>query len=68
MGRFFGGGWMMILWFGVLLLVVYAIIRWTNSTKQNRIVSSDALSILAERYAKGEITTEEFNVIKKELK
>ncbi len=65
---FMGGGWMMILWIGLLIFAIVAITRWTTGSTKNLAVTRDARSILAERYAKGEITQEEFREIKKQLK
>jgi len=65
---FMGGGWMMILWIGVLVLAIVFIAKMAAAPKKNLLFTNDAQSILAKRYAKGEITREEFNMIKKELK
>ena len=64
---FMGGGWMMILWIGLLILAIIAMIRWVITPKNNLVVANNAQSILAERYAKGEITQEEFMKMKKQL-
>ena len=62
---FFGGIWMIVFWVGLIALIVWAIIRLTgrgDSTTKN-----DPLSIAKERYAKGEITKQEFEQIKQDL-
>ncbi|HEX5598380.1 MAG TPA: SHOCT domain-containing protein [Micromonosporaceae bacterium] len=51
---------MMVFWLGVILLVV-----WLVNSQRNRSAAVDdkstARRILAERYARGELDTEEFN-------
>lgn len=66
-----GGGWVevfvMILFFGLIigaLVVVYRMVAHSNSA----IAQRDPLDIAKERFAKGEITKEEFADIRKELK
>lgn len=66
----YGGGilgilFMILFWAAVILLIVwlYRQIRGTGVEG----VSKSALDILKERYAKGEITKEEFQEMKKEL-
>lgn len=67
-------------WVGILVfyaLSIYFIIRWTEewNTKIDREVSNEPITepkspmtMLKERYAKGEITKEEFDKIKEDLK
>jgi len=63
------GGWMIIIWLIIIGLIVWgviALIRHGSSGKD----SSDnhkSLDIAEERYAKGEISKEEFERIKKDL-
>lgn len=68
----FGGGWMifggiimLLFWAGLIALVIWGVTRVTrhnfNTGKQ------DPLDIARERYARGEITREEFEEIKKNL-
>ncbi len=65
----FFGGWMMIFWVVIIALIVWGIIALvkrgtsTSDTPQKR----DPLDIAKERYAKGEISKEEFEQIKKDL-
>ena len=68
-GHMFGWGiwgWLMmpLFWGGIILLVVWLVreVSGTNSSRSNR-----ALEILKERYAKGEISREEFEAKKKDL-
>ncbi len=65
----FFGGWMIIFWVVIIALVVWGVIalvrRGTSvsDTPQKR----DPLDIARERYARGEITKEEFEEIKRNL-
>ena len=65
---FIGGGWMMFIWIGFAILTIVTISRWLFSPKNKPIVVDNAQSILAERYARGEISQEEFIKMKKELR
>ena len=64
---FFGGGWLMILWMILLVLIIAALVKWIIAPREKRTVSSDALKIISERYARGELSQEEFHKMKKEL-
>jgi len=80
MGPWMMGNWGMG-WFGMIFMMIFWIliivggiflIKWliqTTSSKgrPNFEENLTAISILKERYAKGEITREEFEVIKKDL-
>jgi len=58
-----GGGLMLLFWGGIIGLAVWGILRLTrHSDKRN-----GALEMAGERYAKGEISKEEFDRIKKDL-
>jgi putative membrane protein len=62
----FGAIFMFIFWVAVILLVIWVI--WRLSGGKNMMHhESDALSIAKERYARGEISHEEFEKIKKNL-
>ena len=77
MGGFFGGGmgWIgMILGFiffiliiiGVIFLIVWIVKRATHSGIEDK-TGSKALEVLKERYAKGEITKEQYESMKRDL-
>jgi putative membrane protein len=59
---FFGWGW--ILWFGFIFLVFSSVGNWGYSYRAHRKVdgfpSKDASAILNERYARGELTREQY--------
>lgn len=61
----FGGGIMMLFFWGAIILFVVWTVKHLgdhNSKKERH-----ALDILKERYAKGEITKEQFESIKKDI-
>ena len=64
-------GWglfMMVIWFLILTVIAVVVIKIVrehgNSTRQ----MADPLDIAKQRYAKGEITKEQFEQFKKDLK
>ena len=69
-----GGMWMgSIFWLLFLGVIVWAVISFTNNQKRNSTdgppISGEetSLEILKRRYARGEISKEEFEQIKKEI-
>ncbi len=62
----FGGGIMMIIfWVAIILLVVWTVKELAG--KSGKESSDSALEILRQRYAKGEMSKEEFETKKSEL-
>ncbi len=59
------GGFIMIFWIIILILIIYILFRVFNNQGFN--FGSDSLEILKKRYAKGEISKKEFDQMKKEL-
>jgi putative membrane protein len=61
----FGGVWMFIFWGGLVTLIIWGIIKLSgrNGSTSKR----DPLDVAKERYAKGEISREEFEQLKKDL-
>lgn len=60
-----GGSWM-VLWWTLIILGIVALVRWsgrTDSSRQDR----NALDIVKERFARGEIDQQEFQQKKHEL-
>ena len=66
-----GGGWfgimMMLLWSLVVIAVVVSVIYWAFGNRGSDKTGSDAMEILRERYARGEIDEEEFRERKRHL-
>jgi putative membrane protein len=68
-GNDWGWGILMILfWLVVLVAIVYCVARLLKSHESGTNQKSDPVDIAKERYAKGEITKEQFEQLKKDLK
>jgi putative membrane protein len=64
----YGGFWMIIVWIVIIGLIVWGVVALIRHS--SRLVSGPnrtPLDIAKERYAKGEITKEEFERMKKDL-
>ena len=61
----FGGIGMFIFWGGVIALIVWGIVRLTKH--ESITTKHTPLDIAKERYARGEITKEQFEQIKRDL-
>jgi putative membrane protein len=61
----FGGIWMVLFWGGLIALIVWGVNRLSRRGDSSR--KQDPLDIAKERYAKGEISREEFEKIKMDL-
>lgn len=64
----YGFGWMgfgMIFWILIIVLILYFLFRRTEEPIRSE--KERALNILKERYAKGEITKEQYLEMKKEI-
>ena len=63
------------IWFGwffwILIIGLIFVLIWTNTRERNKYIpfngKETALDILKKRYAKGEITKEQFDQMKKDL-
>jgi putative membrane protein len=55
---------MIVFWGGIIALIVWAVKRFSGGIGSNR---RDPLDIAKERYARGEITKDQFEEIKKDL-
>ena len=65
-GMFFGGGLMWIFWLILLVVLVYVLKEIIGSVSKNS-SSTDALEILKQRFARGEIDEAEFEQRKKQI-
>jgi len=69
----YGGNWIGHGFLGLLFMiifwgaVIYFIVHLVNSSKKNHGSNKTALEHLNERYAKGEITKEQFETMKKDI-
>jgi len=65
----FGGIWMLLFWIAIIWLVVWGIrsLLRHEGPKAGTTEKRDPLEIAKERYAKGQISKEEFDQIKKDL-
>ena len=65
----FFGGWMIILWVVIIALIVWGIIALARrgTSASDAAQKRNPLDIARERYARGEITKEEFEEIKRNL-
>jgi len=61
----FGGFWMVLFWGGLIALVIWGIVKL--SRRDNPASERDPLDLAKERYAKGEISKEEFERLRKDL-
>lgn len=66
---FMGGGmWFgWVFWIVIIVLIVYLIVRFTNQQNTRSTSNKSALDILKKRYARGEITKEEFDKMKNDI-
>ena len=65
----FGGTWMLLFWGFVVALIVWGIRALTKHDEpiSKRAEKTDPLDVAKTRYAKGEISRQEFEQIKKDL-
>ncbi len=65
----FFGGWMFIVWVLIIGLIVWGVIALTRrgTSASDKPEKNNPLDTARERYARGEISKEEFEQIKKDL-
>jgi putative membrane protein len=64
----FGGTLMVLFWIAVIIAIVYIVRSFSRSSVGHPRPGETALDIAKKRYAKGEITKEEFDRLKEDLK
>lgn len=64
---FFGGFFFMLLFWGLVIWAVVSLVHYLSGDRTKQAKEGKALEILKERYAKGELTKEEFEVKKKDV-
>ncbi len=60
----FGGIWMILFWGGIIALIIWAIKRLSERGGGER---RNAMDIARERYARGEISREQYEQLRKDL-
>ncbi len=65
--HWFGGGFMWVIWILIILAIIWGIKEVTTSSNKPGGKQQTALDILKERYARGDITHQEFEQKKKDL-
>lgn len=65
----FGGFWMVLFWGGIIALIIWGVKKLTErrGPGSGSIERESPLDIAKNRYAKGEISKEEFERLKKDL-
>ncbi len=65
---FMGGMWFgWIFWIFIAAVIIWAIVKIANNNSNRGVGSNTPLDVLKNRYARGEITKDEFEKIKKDL-
>ncbi len=59
--------WMVLFWGGIIFLIAWAIRHWGGQQHSIHEGGSSALDIAKQRYARGEITKDQFEQIKKDI-
>lgn len=67
-GDWASGLFMMVFWIIVLAMIAFVALRYLKDHEPHTTSHVDPLDIAKERYAKGEITKEQFEQVKKDLK
>jgi putative membrane protein len=61
----FGGLWMLLFWGGLIALIVWGVTRLTGQAR--RVQKHNPMDVARERYARGEISKEDFDQLRKDL-
>lgn len=66
-GTWFGGGLLVVLWWLVPVAIAVGIAAYLSRRSGRRTTDDEAIEILRQRYARGEIGSEEFQEAKRNL-
>ncbi len=66
MGGWFGGPMMWVFWLGIIGLIIWAVSSMSGTTRPG--THDEALEILRQRYARGEISREEYEQAREALR
>lgn len=58
---------MWFIWLPIILLLIFAVMKMNKNNRGNSTPKDSPLDILKKRYAKGEITKEQFEELKKNI-
>jgi len=61
------GGFSMVIFWGLIIFGIVAIIRWISGNSRDQPRQKTALDILQERYARGEIDEQEYQQKRRDL-
>jgi len=61
------GGLFMILWWVVIIGAIVLVVRWLMPSFPGERSGKDALDILKERYARGELSQDEYEKMRREI-
>lgn len=64
---YWGSPMMWFIWLPIVLIIIFAATRMGTFNRGKNPSTNSAMDILKERYAKGEITKEEYEKIKEDL-
>jgi len=63
----FGGGLFMILWWVLIIAAIVVLVQWVISSSRRGETRPDSLEILKQRYARGELSQEQFETMRREI-
>lgn len=64
---YWGTPMMWFVWIPIFLIIIFAVMKMNNNNRRNIPFEDSPLDILKKRYAKGEITKEQFEEMKKNI-
>ncbi len=64
---FYGGVFMWLLWIIIIAVIIYFVVGGKKPMSFPNVMQESAMDILKKRYAKGEISKEEFEELKRDI-